>query len=107
MGVLNINDGAGDDITISSNGILKVTSTSDYATSVQQAATAKINIAPGGKITIGNGSSSTGNGYEAFATSATNVWNDGAIFEYNNNGIFQIAGINLFPECFTGNNARF
>ena len=68
-GVLNINDGAGDDITIPPDGILQVTSTADYATSVQQAATANINIASGGKIKIGNGSSSTGNGYEAFATS--------------------------------------
>ena len=98
-GVLNINDGVGDDITISSNGILKVINASDYVTSVQQAATAKINVATGGKITIGNGSSSTGNGYEGFATSTVNVWNDGAIFEYNNNGIFQIAGLTYFPNA--------
>ncbi|MDE3185839.1 MAG: hypothetical protein KGM16_20695 [Bacteroidota bacterium] len=98
-GVLNINDGAGEDIIIPSNGVLKITSTSDYATSVQQSVTANINIASSGKIAIGDGTSSTGNSYEAFATSSTNVWNDGAVFEYNNNGVFQIAALTYFPNA--------
>lgn len=98
-GVLNINDGVGDDIIIPSNGVLKITSTSDYATSVQQSATANIKITSGGKITIGNGSSSTGNGYETFATLPTNVWNDASVFEYNNNGVFQIADLTYFPNA--------
>ncbi len=97
-GILNINDGAGDDITIPANGILQVTSSDDYSNSVIQSANANINIATNGKIEIGDGSSSTGDGYEAFATSANNIWNDGAVFEYNNNGVFQIAGSNLFSK---------
>ncbi|HSN08014.1 MAG TPA: hypothetical protein VLS85_03195, partial [Hanamia sp.] len=97
-GILNINDGAGDDIIIPSNGVLRITSTSDYATSVQQVANANINIVSGGKITIGNGSSSTGNGYESFATSTTNVWNDGSVFEYNNNKPFEAPGLVYFPN---------
>jgi len=100
-GVLNINDGAGDDITIPSNGILKITSTTDYSTCVQQSSNADINIASGGKITIGDGTSSTGNGYEAFATSTTNVWNDGAIFEYNIDKPFQAPGLVYFPNAIS------
>ena len=68
-GILNINDGAGDDITISENGILRIVSTGNYATVVQQSVGANINIASGGKITIGNGIASMGNGYEGFVTS--------------------------------------
>ncbi len=98
-GVLNINNGTGDDIAILSGGILKVTSTSDYTTSVQQSAGANINIASGGKITIGDGSSSTGNGYEAFATSTINVWNDGSIYEYNVDRAFEAPGLTYFPNA--------
>jgi len=97
-GILNINDGPGDDITILANGILQVTSSDNYTNSVLQTGAANINITIKGKITIGNGTSSTGNGYENFATSLNNVWNDGAICEYNNNGIFQIAGLTYFPN---------
>ena len=78
---------------------MKVTSAQDYLSSVQQADGASINISSGGKITIGDGSSSTGNSYEAFATSTVNVWNDRAIFEYNNNAVFQIAGLTYFPNA--------
>ncbi len=98
-GILNINDGVGDDITLANGGILEVISADDYSISVQQDASADINISTGGKIKIGDGSSSTGDGYEAFATSTTNVWNDGAIYEYDINRAFVSAGIDLFSKC--------
>jgi hypothetical protein len=98
-GVLNINDGAGDDISILSNGVLKISSSDNYATSVIQSAGANINISAGGKITIGDGISTIGSGYEAFATSPINKWNDGAVFEYNNNGVFPIAALTYFPNA--------
>ncbi len=91
--------GSGDDITISSGGILNVIGANDYSTSVQQDASADINISSGGKIKIGDGSSSTGNGYEAFATSTTNVWNDGAIYEYDINRAFVAPGLTYFPNA--------
>jgi len=97
-GILDINDGPGDDVTILANGTLQVTSSDSYTNSVLQTGAANINIATRGKITIGNGTSSTGNGYENFATSLTNIWNDGAVYEYNNSGIFQIAGLTYFPN---------
>jgi len=98
-GSLNINDGEGDDIIISPGGILKVTCSQDYSTTINQSGAASINISPNGKIQIGDGSAFTGNGYENFATSLSNVWNDGAVFEYNNNGTFQIAGLTYFPNA--------
>ncbi len=98
-GALTINDGEGDDIIISPGGILKVTSSQDYSTTINQSGAASINISPNGKIQIGDGSAFTGNGYENFATSLSNVWNHGAVFEYNNNGTFQIAGLTYFPNA--------
>ena len=98
-GVLEINDGEGDDIIISPGGILKVTSSQDYSTTINQSSAASINISPNGKIQIGDGSAFTGNGYENFATSLSNVWDDAAVFEYNNNGNFQIAGLTYFPNA--------
>lgn len=98
-GVLNINDGVGDDITILGNGILQITSTGKYVDAVHQSTSASINITTGGKIILGNGSSSIGAGYEGFATSTDNTWNDGAVFEYNNSGVFAIADLIYFPNA--------
>lgn len=98
-GILNINDGVGDDISISQNGVLKVMSTGSYSTSVKQATTAIINIASSGKITIGDGNSTVGTGYEGFATSPINKWNDGAIFEYNNDGVFKLSNLKFFQNA--------
>ena len=100
-GILNINDGAGDDIIISENGILRIVSTGNYATVLQQSVGANINITSGGKIIIGNGIASTGNGYEGFATSIVNTWNDGAVYEWNSNSTFAIADLTYFPNAGT------
>lgn len=98
-GVLNINEGDGDDISILSTGVLKIINSNSYTTSVIQSDGANINISTGGKITIGDGISTIGNGYEAFATSPINKWNDGSVFEYNNNGVFAIAALTYFPNA--------
>ena len=98
-GVLNINEGNGDDISILPNGVLKIINSNSYTTSVIQSAGANINISTGGKITIGDGISTVGSGYENFATSPINKWNDGSIFEYNNNGVFPIAALTYFPNA--------
>lgn len=100
-GVLNINEGAGDDITISSNGVLKITSTYTYAFSVNQSEIAVINVATGGKITIGDGSSLIGSGYENFAISSINTWHDGAVYEYNSNSPFETSNLTYFPNAGT------
>jgi len=97
-GILNINDGVGDDLSILSNGILKILTTANYSTSINQIANANINIATGGIITIGNGISPMGKGYEVFATSLVNKWNDGAVFEFNDVNAFPIAGLTYFPN---------
>ena len=98
-GILNINDGEGDDLLISENGILKILTTANYTTSLNQSTDANINISKGGKITIGNGISSMGKGYETFATSTVNKWNDGSVFEFNDNNVFVIAALTYFPNA--------
>jgi len=101
-GILNIINDAGDDIDIQSGGVLRVTSSVDYSTSIIYASSANINIATGGKITVGNGGS-VGNNYDQFATTATNTWNAGAIFEWNATTAFAFTGaINYFPNAATG-----
>jgi hypothetical protein len=98
-GKLNINNGADDDLTISSNGVLRITSADTYINSVFQSTGAVVNINTGGKITVGDGSASVGSGYENFATSITNVWNNGAIYEYNSNTTFASSGLTYFPNA--------
>lgn len=97
-GILNINDGVGDDIVISQNGVLKVVTTGTYSNSIKQAANADVSIGLGGKITVGDGILLVGSGYENFATSAVNKWNDAAIFEYNNNSVFKLSNLKFFPN---------
>ncbi|MEO6721820.1 MAG: T9SS type A sorting domain-containing protein [Ferruginibacter sp.] len=100
-GILNINNGTGDDVSISANGILRIASTNNYGTAVVSGS-AQINIATGGKITIGDGSASLGTGYETFATSSSNTWNNGAIYEYNSNTTFATSGLIYFPNAAAG-----
>jgi len=100
-GVLNINDGVGDDVTISGNGVLQIVSIGNYLSSINQSAGSNITITSGGKITVGNGIASIGNGYESFATSTINKWNDGAVYEWNNMNTFAASGLTYFPNAGT------
>ncbi|HEY5464153.1 MAG TPA: T9SS type A sorting domain-containing protein [Hanamia sp.] len=96
-GILNINDGEGDDITISANGVLQIASNNTYANSIKQNGNSNIHIATNGKILIGNGAG-VGTGYESFATSLVNVWDDRSVYEYNSSSTFVTAGLTYFPN---------
>ena len=100
-GLLSIADGPGDDIKINPGGILRVTSTSGYASTINQSANASVNVLTGGKIAIGNGAGLVGAGYENFATSIVNVWGDGSIFEHNSVTTFLASGT-YFPNPASG-----
>jgi len=83
--VFNINDGTGDDITISNGGRLNIKNnvSNNYTSFIVQNANAAINIANGGKIVIlGDGTSLASNA-ERFGTETRNVWNHHAILEWN------------------------
>ncbi|MEO8088586.1 MAG: hypothetical protein ABI763_17340, partial [Bacteroidota bacterium] len=82
-GILNVNDGINDDITISNNGTLQIFSGNPYNTTIISATSSVINIATGGKIQIGDGVINIGAGYEGLATSTVNIWNDKSIFEWS------------------------
>ena len=94
-GILNIADGSGDDITIKSGGILRFNTTDNYAMSIKYTASAKMHILTGGKITIGNGSGAVGANYETITID--NIWDDGAIYDWNNGGSFATNGVDYFP----------
>ena len=81
-GVINLANGSGTDLSISTGGVLQVKATTNYTTTFVIAASATINVATGGKITIGNGASTPG--YSPLASTASLVtWNDASIFEWN------------------------
>ncbi|MFY7964160.1 MAG: beta strand repeat-containing protein, partial [Chitinophagaceae bacterium] len=102
-GTLNINDGTGNDVDIQSGGILQVTGTASYASTIIYSGSASINVA--GKITIGDGTAaSTGSGYGAFgfATATQVIWNNGAILEWNTSGATPgTSGQTYFPNVAT------
>ena len=99
-GLLTVNNEIGNDIDIMNNGVLQMLSTSPYSSSVVTG-TSIINVQTGGKITIGDGSVAVGSGYETFATSASNVWNDASVFEWNSPTPFIFTGI-YFPNALPG-----
>lgn len=101
--VLNINDGAGLDINISGTGIINIknSNANSYASIIGTTpATASINIATNGKITIlGDGASVAGD-MHLFASNTLTVWNDGSIFEWNCSvGTPTITGVTYFPNA--------
>ena len=95
--ILNIADGSGDDITIKSGGTLRFNTTDNYAMSVKYTGSAKMHILTGGKITMGNGSGIVGANYETITID--NIWDDGAIYDWNNSGSFATNGVNYFPAA--------
>ncbi len=98
-GVLNINNGAGDDIIISNNGVLQILTADNYSSAILPASLAGINIATGGKIEIGNGTA-VGSGYETFATNTNNKWQDASTFEWNSTTLFPLNGnVKYFPNA--------
>lgn len=99
-GILTINNGNGDDITIMPGGMLLVTSSDTYGDAVVINASASVSVSTGGAIQIGNGAA-TGEGYEAFATSPNNNWEDGSKFIWNNGLAFGTSGFTYFPNAGT------
>ena len=77
---------------------MQVLSTDTYTNTIK-AGTSIITIETGGKITIGNGTVAAGTGYETFATSVSNVWNDASVFEWNSSTAFIFSGITYFPNA--------
>ena len=102
-GVILINDGAGNDITINNAGILRTFGTSNYTTQINYALSANINILPGGKITIGDGTTNVASGFNGFATDGKNTWNAGSVFEWNNTSAFTASNVTYFPNASTSN----
>ncbi|HEV2831296.1 MAG TPA: hypothetical protein VGW31_04885, partial [Hanamia sp.] len=84
-GVINLNNGSGNDIDILLGGWFRILTNSSYATSFVSNGNASIAVETGGKITLGDGTTSTfpGNGFENLATSINNIWKDGSVYEYN------------------------
>ena len=104
--VLNINDGTGSDISVASGGVLKVsgTSPSTYAsTFVKSVVTASIDVATGGKILIANATVPPLATIQTLASDANNLWQAGAVFEYNCPfGTLGASGIVFFPNSAAG-----
>lgn len=96
-GILKIEEDS--EFEILKGGVLQVLSAYNYSTSVIDAEEKGIRIHPGGKILVGNGVTATGKGYEAFATSNKNIWNDDSVFEWNDKSIFPVSKTILFANA--------
>src|SRR5690606_5693891 len=57
-----------------------------------------VSVATDGKIIIGNGPSTTGTGYEAFATYGKNTWANGSKFIWDNGLAFGTSNVTFFPN---------
>ncbi len=99
-GKINLSDGPGYDIDIFSGGVLKIQTSANYSTSFIPAASYTMNVATGGKITVGNGGSSPG--YSAFGYNFEVNWNNSAIFEWNTTDPFATAFTTYFPGVAAG-----
>jgi len=99
-GIMNL--GTGTAIDVQSGGILRFQTTAIYTSTFLNPSAATLNVATGGKITIGNGTGSTP-GYSPLGHQAGLVtWNNGAIFEWNTTDPFITAGVTYFPGAAAG-----
>ena len=107
-GILNINDGVGNDIDIQNNGMLQVVSTDDYSSTIIPG-TSVINVLTGGKIEVGDGVISVGKDYETFATTNVTTWNNASEFEWNSPtlNIFKFSGNTYFVNPVAGAIPKF
>lgn len=100
-GVINLADGTGFDIDIQGTGIMNIHTTAGYTSTFLITAGATMNVATAGKITIGNGASSSG--YSPLGTTAGLVtWNHGSIMEWNTTDPFLTSAVTYFPNAAAG-----
>jgi hypothetical protein len=105
-GIVNLNNGTGFDIDIQNAGIMNIYTSTSYATTFVITVNATMNVATGGKITVGNGASSSG--YSPLGTSATLVtWNNGSVLEWNTTDPFVTSGATYFPRCRCSSDTHF
>ncbi|HRP44662.1 MAG TPA: hypothetical protein PLU27_07845 [Ginsengibacter sp.] len=106
-GTMNIY-GSGNDLEIQSGGTLLVTNTVNYGSGVTyQNGNSSVSVATDGKVIIGNGPSTTGTGYEGFATYNKNTWANGSKFIWNNGLEFGTSGFTYFPNSASGTSPIF
>ena len=75
---------------------LQIVTTANYNLTIIPAPSSSVNVATGGKIQIGDGIVIVGTGYEGFASSLSNVWNDASTFEWTHQ-----LPLNLVPILYT------
>lgn len=98
-GKLSITNGTGTDVDIQAGAIFQVFGTGSYVSTLVFDVGATLNVS--GKITIGDGTSTMGSGYDAFGyASASQIsWNHNAIFEWNTTGAKpEFSGLTYFPD---------
>lgn len=97
---ITFNNGTGDDMFVRTGGMYQVISTDDYTVYNVVSAGGTIHIQAGGIIRIGNGLSIAGSGHNAFAiTSATYIWDNGSIFDWNTLSSPGTTGVTFFPDA--------
>lgn len=97
-GVINLNNGAGADIDVRNGGVLKILSAKNYSSSFAYTGGPTINVATGGKITVGNGGATPGYSPLGY-TSGLCIWNTGSVFEWNTTDPFITSGVTYFPDA--------
>ncbi len=97
--ILTVANGTGDDIEIQSGGMYHVLSSQGYSNYQSLNASATIRIKTGGTIRLGDGTLFGGsNNHLLAATSASYVWENNSVFEWNSTGAFGSSGVIFFPD---------
>ena len=101
-GIMTIADGAGDDIVIESGGILRQTTTASSTFPIITSG-ATVRVKTGGMIeaTTTAGSSINWASDVVAATASAMIWEDNAVFLWNNNSNFSTSNRIYFPNATT------
>lgn len=94
-----ITEDAGDDLEIQNGGMYHILSEQGYSNYQAINPGATIRIRSGGTIRLGNGLVFGGSeNYRLAATSASYIWENSAVFEWNSAGSFSSDGVIYFPD---------
>lgn len=89
------------ELAVNAGGELRTSGTNNYSAEIIYGSGSQLHVLNNGKVTVGNGGAVTGTGVNGYATNASNVWDNGAKFEWNSTTAMPLSGLTYFPGAAT------
>ncbi|RYY43456.1 MAG: hypothetical protein EOO06_19675, partial [Chitinophagaceae bacterium] len=85
------------ELEVQPGGVLRSTGANFYSNEIIYGSGSQIHILSNGKITVGSGGPVAGTDLHGYASNGSNIWEDGARFEWNSSSVLPGSGVTFFP----------